>query len=205
MTDSPNTPTGRRKQQKEETQLLILETARALFGQKGFEKTTIREIAAQAGIGLGTMFNHFKGKDSLLAAALYDDIERNMERALKSLPEEKPVPDQLLHIARSFYTYYAGHPRLAKSYLKQVMFLDGDWGEILDEQLWRFLGKVILLLEKAQEKGKIGPDADCETSATAFFSHYIFVLISGLKQPEFDPDQAIGQLRQLLTTVLPAE
>ncbi|GBC62391.1 TetR/AcrR family transcriptional regulator [Desulfonema ishimotonii] len=204
MIAHPHKPVGTRKQQqKDETRVLILETARFLFAEKGFEKTTIREIAARAGIGLGTIFNHFKGKDSLLAAALYEDVEKNLERAFNTLPEKASAPDQLLHIARSFYTYYARQPLLAKSYLKQVMFLDGEWGEVLDEQIRRFLESVASLLRKAQERGEVAPDTDCDIAATAFFSHYIFILITGLKQAEFRPDHAAEQLGYLLTPMFP--
>lgn len=44
----------------------ILTAARDAFSQKGFHRTTIRDIAQRAGLAEGTLYNHFKNKDDLL-------------------------------------------------------------------------------------------------------------------------------------------
>jgi len=48
------------------TRKLILDTAQEVFLQKGYAKTTITRISEQAGVGYGTVYSHFKGKDDLL-------------------------------------------------------------------------------------------------------------------------------------------
>lgn len=44
----------------------ILLAARDSFAERGFHRTTIRDIARQAGLAEGTLYNHFKNKDDLL-------------------------------------------------------------------------------------------------------------------------------------------
>ncbi len=61
-------PTGKRAQNKERTREAILKAALEYFSQKGFHRTTTREIARKAGIAEGTMFNYFPTKEDL---ALY--------------------------------------------------------------------------------------------------------------------------------------
>ena len=46
--------------------VLDQEAARELFLAKGFDNTTIREIALRAGVGLGTVFVYAKNKRDLL-------------------------------------------------------------------------------------------------------------------------------------------
>lgn len=48
------------------TRKLILDTAREVFLKKGYAKTTITSISEEAGVGYGTVYSHFKGKDDLL-------------------------------------------------------------------------------------------------------------------------------------------
>jgi len=48
------------------TRNLILETAQKVFLEKGYAKTTITKISEEAGVGYGTVYSHFKGKDDLL-------------------------------------------------------------------------------------------------------------------------------------------
>src|SRR5262249_51532180 len=52
----------------EETRRLILETALALFRERGFEETTIRDIAARAGLSLGAAYYYFKSKEAIVGA-----------------------------------------------------------------------------------------------------------------------------------------
>jgi len=94
----------------ERTRENILEAARQLFVQQGYHGTSMRQIAARAGIALGSLYNHFANKDEvfhvvfvenhpyreivpLLLAAQGDDIEtfvRNAaSRLLRSL-ENRP-------------------------------------------------------------------------------------------------------------------
>jgi AcrR family transcriptional regulator len=47
------------------TRSRILEAARALFADGGYEAATTRDIAAQAGIGVGTLFNYFPSKEAI--------------------------------------------------------------------------------------------------------------------------------------------
>lgn len=48
----------------------ILRVAIDLFHEKGFERTTVRDIAAKAGILSGSLFHHFKSKQDILYTAM---------------------------------------------------------------------------------------------------------------------------------------
>jgi AcrR family transcriptional regulator len=65
---APRRPAGKRAKNKEQTQQAILKAALHFFSKKGFYRATTREIARQAGIAEGTMFNYFRTKEDL---ALY--------------------------------------------------------------------------------------------------------------------------------------
>jgi AcrR family transcriptional regulator len=55
------------KEIREEKRSLIMDTALEYFAVKGFHNTTINQIAIQAGISKGLMYNYFESKDELLA------------------------------------------------------------------------------------------------------------------------------------------
>ncbi len=53
---------------RERTRELILETALGLFRKRGFDATTMRDIAAAAGMALGAAYYHFRSKEALVMA-----------------------------------------------------------------------------------------------------------------------------------------
>jgi AcrR family transcriptional regulator len=59
----------------EETRRQILETALALFRERGLDDTTIRDIANRAGLSLGAAYYYFKSKEAIVGA-YYDYVQR---------------------------------------------------------------------------------------------------------------------------------
>ena len=59
----------------------IIEAATRVFAQKGFRRATTREVAREAGISEGTIYNYFEDKDALLMAILQrlNETERRAE------------------------------------------------------------------------------------------------------------------------------
>lgn len=57
-----------KKSKGEATRVLILETALRLFRERGFEETTMRVIADEAGVSLGNAYYYFRSKDELIHA-----------------------------------------------------------------------------------------------------------------------------------------
>ena len=73
----------------------IVEAALECFLVKGFHQTSIRDIAGKAGVSLGNLYNHFDGKEALIAeiAALEADELEFYETILSGTAE----PSQAVH------------------------------------------------------------------------------------------------------------
>jgi AcrR family transcriptional regulator len=80
---------GRREANRRATREAVLEAARALFASKGYEATSMREIAEASGIPERTLYRHFDGKESLLD----DELQRWLDAvagAIRARPEHEP-------------------------------------------------------------------------------------------------------------------
>ena len=58
--------TGLRERKKEQTRRHIADTARRLFGERGFDHVTIAEVARAADVAVQTVFNYFPTKEDLV-------------------------------------------------------------------------------------------------------------------------------------------
>lgn len=64
---------------------VLLSEAASLFREKGFARTTVRDIAAACGLQSGSLFHHFATKDDILFAVMESviaDITEGLVRAL---------------------------------------------------------------------------------------------------------------------------
>ena len=186
-----------RQAQKEDTRRIILDSAYLLFAKNGYAKTTMRSLAEQAGVGLGTIFKHFPDKPSLLAAAFQDDLSGIIRKAFSSLPEAG-IKKQLLHITKSIYFFYSENPDFSRTLIREVLFLEGEYGKILDDQILIFLNEISGLLKKAIENGELDPEMNTDDGALAFWSFYFTVLLMGLKQPSFEMNQQLLIIETLI-------
>src|SRR3954469_23490284 len=68
----------------EQTRELIVETALRLFRERGFEATTMRAIAAEAGVSVGNAYYYFSSKEQLVQA-YYDRAQAAHEAACQEV------------------------------------------------------------------------------------------------------------------------
>jgi AcrR family transcriptional regulator len=66
MSTMESPPLGLRERKKQQTRELIAETARRLFGERGFERVTVAEVARAAEVSEQTVFNYFPTKEDLV-------------------------------------------------------------------------------------------------------------------------------------------
>src|SRR5215208_8135220 len=78
--------TGLRERKKEQTRRLIAETARRLFGERGFERVPVAEIARAADVSEQTVFNYFPTKEDLV----YWRLGSFEEELLATIREREP-------------------------------------------------------------------------------------------------------------------
>src|SRR5665213_2539566 len=87
---SPDAP-GARQAGKARSRQSLLQAAKALFVQHGYEGATMREIASRAGLSTGAVFASFADKADLFDAVLRADAEVQAE-AMRRAAAASPRP-----------------------------------------------------------------------------------------------------------------
>lgn len=79
----------------EDTRKKIYEAAMALFREKGFEETTMRDIAAKAGVALGGTYYYYSSKDAIVLAFYREMQEASTSIVGDALIDKKKLRDRL--------------------------------------------------------------------------------------------------------------
>jgi AcrR family transcriptional regulator len=90
----PTRPKRLRQIQKEQTRLRILDAARDMFYQKGFDNTSIGQIVEQAGVGRQTFYFHFGDREELIQEMISGYNSRGAD-VMRSLPSPDPRIEDL--------------------------------------------------------------------------------------------------------------
>jgi AcrR family transcriptional regulator len=118
----------------------ILQAAARVFTEQGAAAST-EQVAAEAGVAIGTIFRHFPTKADLLAAIMKD--------TLAGLAERMAAPDATL------FTVFAA--LVAEAAAKRSV-IDLLPGLEVGESLARFHAVVAGLLSRAQQRGEVRPE-----------------------------------------------
>jgi AcrR family transcriptional regulator len=185
-------PAGKREAQKEETRARILQVARSHFERDGFDGTSVRAIASDAGVAAGTVLLHFIDKRDLLHAALFVDLAAVIDEALRAptgaeADDKRSLELRLGALARPFFAYYATRPKLSKTLLREALLAESPWRERFTAQVTRVHVHIVRLVEAAKGRGELVADADGPVLGAAFFSFYYFALIGWVQGGFADP------------------
>lgn len=103
MNAAPERCTGPGRPKDLEKRAAILEAAKRLFPQHGFEGTSMDAVAAEAGVSKLTVYSHFGGKEALFIETVHCKCDGMMTSALFEVDPHAPVRGQLLGVARAFF------------------------------------------------------------------------------------------------------
>jgi AcrR family transcriptional regulator len=92
-----STEPGLRERKKQQTRQAIAAAAQALFAERGFEAVTVAEVAREAEVSEGTVFNYFPTKEDLF----YSQMEA-FEAELIEAVRERPAGESVLAAFRRF-------------------------------------------------------------------------------------------------------
>jgi AcrR family transcriptional regulator len=81
---------GLRERKKERTRQAIVDAAHRLFGERGFEATTVADVAGAADVSEGTVFNYFPTKEDLFYGGL-ESFEQRLVDAVRDRSAGEPA------------------------------------------------------------------------------------------------------------------
>ncbi|CAL9538989.1 TetR family transcriptional regulator [Streptomyces sp. enrichment culture] len=104
----------------EQTRALILETAMRLFQERGYDRTTMRAIAQEAGVSVGNAYYYFEGKEHLIQG-FYDRIAAEHRAAVREvLARESDLETRLAGVLKAWLDVATPYHEFAVQFFKNA-------------------------------------------------------------------------------------
>ncbi len=183
---------SRTERKKEKTKQTIINVAMDLFMKQGFEQTTMDQIALEADVAKGTIYNHFPEKEAIISEHIQRVIREQAPAMIEQLEELPDTRSRLIaalnksmewmHIdlnddlyERYFSYKMAKGPQVLRG---QGPNLSSGFRTILES-----------ILEMGKQSGEIRKDVDGQFLAAQLELNYTIIAICWVTNPEMSSIQ----------------
>jgi AcrR family transcriptional regulator len=180
------------QQRSEETHARIVESAIKLFSTSGYNKASVNDICAEAGISKGAFYHHFKSKQALFLALL-DSWLQTIDNAIEA-SKDKTAPETFMQMTKAFpYLFETAGEGLP-------MFLEFWLQASRDKKVWeasiapyrRYHKYFTSLIKKGMEEGSF-VEVDAELAARMIVSTAMGLLLQSLLDPRGADWEKVGR------------
>lgn len=194
----------KRKILAEETKKRIIEIARQLFQEQGFENVSVDSVVEAAGVSKGAFYVHFESKDALAAILIndyVDEVDLDYKSYLEGIHAETPISDILIALTGKIADVMActigcdNMKILYKAHLTKTIHSDSAMS--YNRDLYKIFTE---MLEKGVRQGEFRTDIPVDTLAK-----HCILAIRGItfewciRYPDFDlKEQCLNHFEILL-------
>lgn len=153
----------------------ILHEATQLFAQKGFDATSLAEIAAAVDIKKPSLLYHFKSKAQLRVAVLGSMLD-HFRGVLPELLAAAAGPDQLAAVLRALLGFFGQDPGRARLLLREALDRPDEMRALVAEHVAPWVQMVEARIESGKREGRIYAHVD----AAAYCVQAILLVVGGV-------------------------
>lgn len=178
-------------------QTQILNAAERCFVRSGFHRTTMQDVAAEAGMSPGNLYRYFDSKDAIVLALAERD-RAQIGQDFAALPQ----PGDLLAALRSIaHKYFTEEPRE-----RAVLCLE-IWAEATRNRSFATMSeafdrdiceRMCALFRQAQANGAIAPEVDLETLASLIVTIANGLFVRRALDATLDAERGVASLMAVI-------
>lgn len=133
---------------------IILQAAKKIFSEVGYNQTSIANIAKVAGVAEGTVYIYFENKEDILITILESTVrDEFLEKLEKHLPFFKDAKLALYEIVRAHFDYFGRDRHLSKVIQIELRQTSATFTEAIKPVLKKHFMIIEEVVKKGQEQG----------------------------------------------------
>ncbi len=178
---------SRKERERQARKTEILDAARTVFSERGFEKATLDEIAARAELGKGTIYNYFNSKEALFASVIVRGIKRFQAYVLAAVQDSSDPRTKIEAYIDASFTFFGKHRSLFSIFEFEKSALARSLGEDLTAAFCENEMDIVQVLEQLFHEGVRSGDfknLDTQRMAETVFGMIHVGTVQAIRHPE---------------------
>lgn len=157
----------------EKRQRQIYDTAARLFAQRGYSRTSIRDLSEALGLQKSSLYHYFESKEDLLHRLLDQFMEEALQRIEELCALALPPQEKLAAFMRLYTSFYAGDRDRLSLLVNDLDCLGGELHAAMVAKQRRYVAAIQGILNEMRQAGLMR-DIPLPVAVFAFFGmvHY---------------------------------
>ena len=147
---------------------LIIEAAEKIFSQKGFFQAKVEEIAAEAGVGKGTVYEYFASKEEVFKQMLLE-VSKDIQLEILKADENSTATEKIETIVKQHLNFILKHKNMAKMMMQEHLTMSDEMFQSLKASKEEKLKALQNIVAKGIKNGEFREDISPKVT-----SHLIF-------------------------------
>lgn len=199
---------SRREREKLARRKSILQAARELFYEHGYQASTIDMIAERAELSKGTIYTYFESKDELYVSAIIEAFLELEKRLIVTASQDQPVEEKL----KALFLAFVDHCLAYKEQLWLGSFFYTDTArktiprnllDEINEYTWKCLDIIIQAVQEGKDQGVIREDVNPTEVSIISWRAAVGLLEMAIVEEENEEDQKMyGNLFDLAINLI---
>lgn len=153
----------------------ILEVAAGLFAEKGYDATSMSELARCAGVSKANVFHHFRSKHELYLAVIREACRDSSEALQQGRSQGSSVADQLAAFLTHHLETLLRREQVSRLVVREVMESSPEGGKELAEQVFfEGFSELLEIVREGQRRGEFRSDLNPALLAHLIISTNVF-------------------------------
>ncbi len=199
--DAESPRLNRRQAAKVRTRQKVLDAARTLFSERGYDAATIRDIAKAAGMSTGAVFANFQDKAELFETVFADQLEQSHQTFRNGAGRDGAVSDRLTGALTAGYHRALGQLPLTQAMIARSWFQPTEADSRTRAFIKPQVDMIADLLKAGVASGELRQDVDVALIARMIWNAYLSNF-HGAAYAGWDVDQLGDQIERQIKVIL---
>jgi AcrR family transcriptional regulator len=193
------------KEKKEEIRKKILKISADSFFEKGYEKTSTKEIAKHVGIAEGTLFNYFETKADLYMEAFALEFQMNEEHLQALTPQENSADEVLSDFVNQMYSPLLIMPKFMIMEMFNVFFSIGKRNFTKFDRLaqldFKYMDMTEQLVQKLIDHGLIQESVNAKLMADSIYGAILFEFAMYIYRKDMMKEELMNNINEKISFI----